>query len=80
MNRYGLAVLTIGVAAVVGLGGGTVLASPQQTPAQQAATLAATWNIDRDDSQAWSLAALVRVVGFVWTDQDRPVPYPRLVI
>lgn len=71
---------SIGVAAVVGLGAGSVLASgSQQTPAQHAATLAASWNID-GDAGGWRLASLVQVVGFVWTDDDRPVPYPRLVI
>ncbi len=83
MKRHGLAAFTIGLAAGVGLGVGTVVASgrqqaAQQTPAQRAWALAANWNITSDDSQARTLGSLV--VGFVWTDQDRPVPYPRLVI
>jgi hypothetical protein len=79
MNRHRTAVFT--VSALVGLGGATALGqgSGPQNLAQKAATLADALSVSSIDS-APRIASFVRIVGFVWTDQDQPVAYPRLVI
>jgi hypothetical protein len=81
MNRHRIAAFT--VAAIVGLGGATALgqgSGREQTPSQQAATLADALRVGGIDSPARGLASFVRIVGFVWTEGDHPVLYPRLVI
>jgi hypothetical protein len=80
MNRHRIAAFT--VAALVGLGGGAALgqgSGPQQTPAQHASMLADAVDASGIDS-ARRMVSFVRVVGFVWTEKDQHVPYPRLVI
>lgn len=80
MNRHAITAFT--VAAFVGLGGGTALAQatrPERNPAQRASMLADALAASRIESLR-RIDSFVRVVGFVWTEQDRPVRHPRLVI
>lgn len=80
MKKHTITAFT--VAALVGLGAGTVLAQPASsrlTPGQRASGLADALNISSIDSSRRT-DPFVRIVGFVWTEDDRPVAFPRLVI
>ncbi len=63
------AVMSVGPAAARGQSWGL-----QSTPAQRAATLAERSNL------GFAASSVIRVVGFVWTDEDTPVAFPRLAI
>ena len=69
------AVMSFGPAAALGQDGG-----PQRTPAQRAAALAERSNLAGFAAMSSLGASVIRVVGFVWTDEDTPVAYPRLAI
>jgi hypothetical protein len=74
MNRHRIAAAMVAV--IVGLGGARALgqdSGPRQTPAQQAARLADALRVPVIDS-ARRMAEFVRIVGFVWTEDDQPVP------